>query len=52
MPCSDLEGAMRWHESDVLRVMAIGGATAAFMVALVFANPLYSAIADSKLVLT
>jgi hypothetical protein len=28
--------------------MAIGGATAAFMVALVFANPFYSAIADSK----
>ena len=39
---------MRWHESDVLRVSAIGGATAAFMVALAFANPFYSAIADSK----
>ena len=30
---------MRWHESDVLRVSAIGGATAAFMGALAFANP-------------
>ena len=39
---------MRWHESDVLRVSAIGGATAASMVALAFANPFYSAIADSK----
>ena len=39
---------MRWHEADVFRVMAIGGATAAFMVALVFAKPFYSAIADSK----
>ena len=39
---------MRWHESDVLRVSAIGGATAAFMVALAFANPFYSATADSK----
>jgi len=28
--------------------MVIGGATAAVMVALVFANPLYSAMADSK----
>jgi hypothetical protein len=39
---------MRWHESDVLRVAAIGGATAAVMVAILVANPFYSAIAGSK----
>jgi hypothetical protein len=39
---------MRWHESDVLRVVVIGGATAAVMVALVFGKPFHSAMADSK----
>jgi hypothetical protein len=39
---------MRWHESDVLRVLVIGGATAAVMVTLVFAKPFHSAMADSK----
>jgi len=38
---------MRWHESDVLRVVVIGGATVAVM-ALVFAKPFYAAMADSK----
>jgi hypothetical protein len=39
---------MRRHKADVLRVVVIGGATAAVMVALVFAKPLYSAMANSK----
>ena len=39
---------MRWHESDVLRVTAISGATAAFIVALVFANPFHPAIPALK----
>src|SRR6516164_1574059 len=43
-----MEGAMRWHESDVLRVAAIGGATVAVMAAILLANPFYSAIANSK----
>jgi hypothetical protein len=29
LTCVDMEGAMRWHEADVLRVAVIGGATAA-----------------------
>jgi len=41
-------GIKRWHESDVLRVAAIGGGTAAVMVAILLANPFYSAIASSK----
>jgi hypothetical protein len=43
-----MEGAMRWHESDVLRVVVIGGATAAVMVALVSGKPFHSTMADSK----
>jgi hypothetical protein len=43
-----MEGTMTWDESDILRVMAIGGATGVVIVALAFANPLYSAIADLK----
>jgi hypothetical protein len=43
-----MEGAMSWDESDILRVTAIGGATAAVIVALVLAKPFYSAMADSK----
>jgi hypothetical protein len=43
-----MEGAMRWHESDVLRVAAIGGATVALMVAVLFASPFYTTIAGSK----
>jgi len=39
---------MSWNESCVLRVIVIGGATAAVMVALVFAKPFYYAMADSK----
>jgi len=39
---------MSWDESDVFRVMTIGGATAAVMVALVLAKPFYSATADAK----
>jgi hypothetical protein len=30
----EMEGAMSWHQSDILRVTAIGGATAAVIVAL------------------
>jgi hypothetical protein len=43
-----MEGAMSWHQSDILRVTAIGGAAAAVIVALVLAKPFYSAMADSK----
>jgi hypothetical protein len=43
-----MEGAVRWDESDVLRVVVFGGVTAAVMVALVFAKPFHSAMADSK----
>ena len=43
-----MEKAMSWDESDVFRVMTIGGATAAVMVALVLAKPFYSATADAK----
>ena len=39
---------MRWDESDVLRVVVFGGMTAAVMVALVFAKPFHSAVADSN----
>jgi hypothetical protein len=39
---------MRWHESDVLRVAALSGTTAAFIVALVFANPFHPAIPALK----
>ena len=35
--------ATGWHESCVLRVIVISGATAAVMIALLFAKPLYSA---------
>jgi hypothetical protein len=34
----EMEGAVRWDESDVLRVVVFGGVTAAVMVALVFAK--------------
>jgi hypothetical protein len=34
--------ATSWHESCVLRVVVIGGATAAVMIALLFAKPFYS----------
>ena len=37
---------MRWDELDVLRVVVFGGVTAAVMVALVFAKPFHSAMAD------
>ena len=45
--CSlDMERAMRatgWSESGVRRVVVIGGATTAVMIALLFAKPFYSA---------
>ena len=40
--------ATGWSESCFRRVVVIGGATAAVMVALAFAKPFHSAVADSK----
>jgi hypothetical protein len=47
----DMERAMTgtgWGESVVRRVVVIGGVTAAVMAALLFAKPLYSAMANTK----
>ena len=41
--------ATSWHESCVLRVVVIGGATAAVMIALLFAKPFYSATTATAL---
>jgi hypothetical protein len=41
-------GAASWSQSGVRRVMAISGATAAVIVALLFGKPFYSATADTK----
>jgi len=44
--------ATSWHESCVLRVVVIGGATAAVMIALLFAKPFYSATTATALTAT
>jgi hypothetical protein len=41
--------ATSWHESCALRVVVIGGATAAVMIALLFAKPFYSATTATAL---
>jgi hypothetical protein len=41
--------ATTWHESCVLRVVVIGGATAAVMIALLFAKPFHSATTATAL---
>ena len=41
--------ATSWRESCVLRVVVIGGATAAVMIALLFAKPFYSATTATAL---
>ena len=40
--------AMGWGESDVGRVVVIGVATAAVMIALMFAKPFYSAMVNTE----